>query len=85
MIQRCYGPRFALESLGEFLLRYFDRHRAIQPCVAGLIHLAHSSRADEDWSVIETVDLGRGMMRAKLTAAKLAFDCSVQNKLFRSE
>jgi hypothetical protein len=47
MIQRRHGPRFAFESLGELLLRYFNRHRAIQPCIAGLIHLAYPSRADE--------------------------------------
>jgi hypothetical protein len=40
------GASFPLEAFGEFLLRDFDRNCAIQPGVAGLIHLAHAACAD---------------------------------------
>ncbi len=46
MVQGRHRSGFLLETLGELFFRNLDRDDAIEARVAGLIHLAHSARAD---------------------------------------
>src|SRR5437016_3975825 len=46
MVQRGHGASFALEAFGELQLGGLDGDDAIQPRIAGLVHLSHASGAD---------------------------------------
>ena len=52
MIQTRNGARFSFESLPQILAssdvrwQHLDRDCPIEPCVAGLVDLAHPTRAD---------------------------------------
>jgi hypothetical protein len=43
MIQRGHRTGFALEALGELLLRRFDRHHAVEARIAGRVHFIHAN------------------------------------------
>ena len=47
MIQSRDRPGFLLETIGEILVRDFDRYVAAETRVAGAINLAHSTGADQ--------------------------------------
>src|SRR4051812_29881014 len=46
MVQSSHGPSLALETLGESLVRYFDRNRAVESRITSFPHLTHSPGAD---------------------------------------
>ena len=46
MIQRGYGERFPLETIAESCGRSLNGDSAVEPRVAGLVHLAHASNSD---------------------------------------
>ena len=45
MVQRSDSPRFALEAFAELALGNFQGDDAVQSTVAGLVHVAHATRA----------------------------------------
>jgi hypothetical protein len=47
MVQRGHGAGFTFEALGELLLRNFEGNRAVEPGVAGALHFAHPSSAEQ--------------------------------------
>ena len=46
MVQRSDSASFALETLAELSGRDLDRDDTIEPCVAGLVHFTHATRAN---------------------------------------
>ena len=52
MVERGNSSRLAYKALAESLVRDLDRHDAIEPCVAGTIHLAHAADADRSSNLI---------------------------------
>src|SRR5205085_1933885 len=65
MIQCRDRPSLPLEALAEFTLRHFECDAPVQPGVAGLVHFAHTARADRRKNFVraEFVAYRKGHMR----------------------
>ena len=74
MIERGYGAGFAFEAFGELLFGDFDGDRAVETRVAGAIHLAHASGAEQP------EDLVWSEARSRSQRHRLSDDCIVSGR-----